>query len=131
MKKTLAIVLTIVLLVGLFSLVACTKNPNEVVLQIDKKYDLSRGDKLIDYMEYLDDKDKLEFDEENGMIESINEVENSLNSYWMLYTDDPNNSNSAWGTYEYKGKTYYSATLGATALTISRDYTYIWVYQTF
>ena len=131
MKKLLLIMMIVIMILSALTLVACAKNESEVVLTIDKKYDLSKGDKLIDYMEYLDEKDKLDYDEENGMIVSINDIDNSLNSYWMLYTDDPNNSNSQWGTYEYKGKTYYSATLGAKELKISDDYTYIWVYQTF
>ncbi len=131
MKKTLVLILTVVLIVGLFTIVACDKNEKEVVIQIDKKYELSTGDKLIDYMGYLEERNKLDYDEKNGMIVSINDIENSTNSYWMLYTDDPDNSNGTWGTYEYNGKNYASAKAGASELVISYDYTYIWVYQTF
>ena len=123
------LIIAIVLMVG--CLVACTGKEGEVVIKIDKGYDLSKGDTLVDYMEYLDEKERLDYELENGMITEINDLENGLNSYWMLYTDDPNFSNDAWGTYEYKGKTYGSATLGACSLKINKEYTYIWVYQTF
>lgn len=131
MKKFCIVVLALVIILTAFTAVACTANEHEVVIKIEKSYDLSKGDRLIDYMEYLDDKDKLDFDEKGGMIISINDIDNTLNSFWMLYTDDPNNSNKTWGTYEYKNKTYYSATLGATELKINKEYTYIWVYQKF
>ena len=117
--------ITIVLFVTLWALiltlaVGCVKeNPNEVVITIDKGYDLRAGDTLEDYMDYLEDKNKLDYEEEGGMIVELNGVKNSLNSYWMLYTDDPDNSNSAWGEYEYKGKTLGSATLGAESLTLN------------
>ena len=123
------LIIAIVLMVG--CLVACTGKEGEVVIKIDKGYDLSKGDTLVDYMEYLDEKERLDYELENGMITEINDLENGLNSYWMLYTDDPAFSNDAWGTYEYKGKTYGSATLGACSLKINKEYTYIWVYQTF
>ena len=131
MKKTTTLILLLVLLSTLLFAVGCNKTEGEVAITIDKKYDLSDGDTLNDYMDYLENKGKLDYEEEDGMIVEINGVKNSLNSYWMLYTDDPDNSNSAWGTYEYKGKTLYSATLGATALKINKDYVYVWVYETF
>ena len=49
----------------------------------------------------------------------------------MLYTDDAENSNDAWGTVVYEGKTYASATLGAESLVIAEDCVYIWVYTKF
>ena len=131
MKKISTIVLVIILIMLTLLTVSCNHNDLEVVLKIDKNYVVENGGTLLDYMEYLEERGKLNYEEENGMIISINEKANSLNSYWMLYTDDPNNSNKAWGTYEYKDKLYYSATLGATDLHINKEYTYIWVYQTF
>lgn len=129
MKKFAVLLLIAVILTA--GIAGCSKNKNEVVISIDNNYDLASGDTLIDYMEYLDEKDKLDYEVENGMITEINDIHNSLNSYWMLYTDDPNFSNSAWGTYQYKDNTLGSATLGAESLKINKDYLYIWVYQSF
>ena len=49
----------------------------------------------------------------------------------MLYTDDSENSNTAWGQIEYDGKIYGSAALGAGELVIKDGLTYIWYYQAF
>ena len=95
------------------------------------------GDKtdmvLIDYMQQLKDKGELEFAIENGMIKSINGIDNpaDYSSCWMLYTSDGENSNAAWGTVEYEGKEYGSAVSGAETLTIKADQLYIWVFQSF
>ena len=131
MRKTALLLLVVIMALTVLCFVGCNKNQNEVIITIDKKYDLSNGNTLEDYMEYLEEKGKLEFEEEDGMIIEINGIKNTLNSYWMLYTNDNANSNSAWGTYEYKDQTFGSATLGAESLIINKDYTYVWVYQTF
>lgn len=128
LTKTLLVVLVLVMVLGLF---ACNKNVDEVVIKVDNAYKMEAEDTLEDYMDYLEDKGKLDYEEEDGMIISINGKANTLNSYWMIYTSDENYSNSQWGTYEFKGKTLGSATLGATALPLNKDATYVLVYQTF
>ena len=131
MKKITLSLLALTLAFALLLSVGCTETEGEVFLGIDKKYDVRPGDTLEDYMDWLEEKGKLDYEEEDGMVLEINGIKNSLNSYWMLYTDDPNNSNSAWGTYEYKGKVLYSATYGVEQLKINKDYVYVFVYQTF
>ena len=86
---------------------------------------------LIDYMIQRKEKGELEFSISNGMVNSINGVENpaDYSSCWMLYTSDEDNANAAWGIVEYKGKEYGSAISGAEALTIKPDQLYIWVYK--
>ncbi|MBR2479932.1 MAG: hypothetical protein IKB56_01355 [Clostridia bacterium] len=128
LPKILLVVLAVVMVFGLF---ACNKNADEVVIKVDSAYEMEADDTLEDYMDYLEEKGKLDYEEEDGMIISINGKKNTLNSYWMIYTSDENYSNSQWGTYEYKGKTLGSATLGATALPLNKDATYVLVYQTF
>ena len=128
LSKILLVVLAVVMVFGLF---ACNKNADEVVIKVDSAYKMEADDTLEDYMDYLEEKGKLDYEEEDGMIISINDKKNTLNSYWMIYTSDENYSNSQWGTYEYKGKTLGSATLGATALPLNKDATYVLVYQTF
>lgn len=131
MKKSLAILLIVVSLVALILCACTTKNNNEVVITIDKKYDFSLGNTLADYMDYLAQKGTIQFEIEDGMVVAINGVRNSLNSYWMLYTNDSAFSNTSWGSYQYKDTTFGSASVGANALAINTESTYIWVYQTF
>ena len=95
------------------------------------------GDKedmlLIEYMDKLKEKGELEFKVADGMITSINGIDNPTDwsSCWMLYTSDETLSNASWGTVEYEGKEYGSAVVGAEKLTIKPDQLYIWVYQSF
>ena len=88
---------------------------------------------LIDYMDKLVSEGKMTCTIVNGMITSVNGIENpaDFSSCWMLYTSDEENSNTAWGTVEYDGKVYGSAISGAETLTIKPDQLYIWVYQSF
>lgn len=88
---------------------------------------------LMDYMSKLKEKGKLEFAISDGMITSINGIENpaDYSSCWMLYTSDADNANASWGTVEYEGKEYGSAISGAETLKIKQDQLYIWVYKSF
>lgn len=131
MKKTIVIAVLLTTILLLVFAIGCNQKEGEVVIKIEKGYDLDKGDFLIDYMEYLKSKGRLDYSLKSGMITEINGLENQLNSYWMLYTNDPNFSNSAWGTYEYKGDKLGSATLGANELKINKDYVYVWVYERF
>ena len=82
---------------------------------------------LLEYM----DQCEIDFTIESGMITAVQGKSNTTNSFWMLYTSDAENSNEAWGTYDYEGTTLGSATLGAGELIVKAGCTYVWVYQTF
>ena len=88
------------------------------------------GRKLIEFMDHTKTEGSLDYTADGTFITSVNGIYNSAESgdYWMLYTDDADNSNAAWGTIEYEGKTYASAALGADSLVIAKDCVYIWVY---
>ena len=88
---------------------------------------------LMDYMTKLKEANKLDFKISDGMITSINGVDNpaDYSSCWMLYTSDADNANAAWGTVEYEAEEYGSAISGAEALKIKADQLYIWVYKSF
>ena len=88
---------------------------------------------LIDYMNQLVQKGELECTIADGMITSINGIENpaDFSSCWMLYTSDADNANVSWGTVEYEGVEYGSAISGAEALKIKPDQLYIWVFKSF
>lgn len=140
-KKLVSFLLAVVLLAGILMLSGCKKEPlvikdsdTYIVIKtteeaMDGKTDLL----LIDYMKILKEKGELAFEIENGMITSINGIDNpaDFSSCWMLYTSDEELSNVAWGTVEYEGKEYASAVSGAEALQIKPGQLYIWVFKSF
>ena len=89
------------------------------------------GKMLIDYMNELKEDEKIDFTVENGMVSSINGVENAADysSCWMLYTSDEEMANSAWGTVLYNDAEYGSAILGAEKLKIKDGCLYIWAFR--
>lgn len=140
-KKILSCLLAVVILAGTMLLAGCKSEP--LVIEDSDTYIVIKttqeamGDKtdmlLIEYMETLKEKGQLEFKVENGMITSINGIDNpaDFSSCWMLYTSDEANANASWGTVEYEGKQYGSAVSGAETLKIKADQLYIWVYKSF
>jgi hypothetical protein len=111
---------------------ACDKEVQPVVLTISGDViNITDTTTLADYMDALVEKGDLKYVTSDGFIKSINDVENTTNSYWMIYTSDTVNSNESWGTYTYKNVKYYSATLGISELIIQENFIYIFAYQTF
>ena len=139
-KKIVSILLVLVLAVGMM-LSACKSEPlvikdsdTYIVIKttaesLDGKTDML----LIDYMNELMAKGELSCTISDGMITSINGIENpaDYSSCWMLYTSDADNANASWGTVEYEGVEYGSAISGAETLTIKADQIYIWVFKSF
>ncbi|MBQ9485402.1 MAG: hypothetical protein IJU83_01035 [Clostridia bacterium] len=109
-------------------LCGCNNVGKKVVLSPSENF---VGKTLFDFMQSEKEQNKLDFAIEDSMVVSIDGIKNTTNTYWMLYTDDAENANDAWGTIEHDGKTYASATLGAESLVIAKDCTYIWVYTKF
>ena len=126
MKKIVALLLCVALACAF--LFGCGAEGKKVVLSPQSEF---VGQTLSEFMENEKEQGCLDFAIENGMVVSLDGVKNTTNTFWMLYTDDAGNSNNAWGTIEYNGKTYASATLGATELVIAKDCTYIWVFTKF
>ena len=85
------------------------------------------------YMDELQKEGEITFIKSGGMLVSVNGKANDsdYNPCWMLYTSDAENSNFAWGSVEYQGKVYLSASLGMDELIVKNGETYIWWYQTF
>ncbi len=104
-----------------------------VILVPENQTGIADDTTLIQYMYKLKDMGQLEFAVKDGMITSINGIDNAgdWSKCWMLYTSDCENSNSAWGSLEYKGNTYGSAIFGAESLKIKKGFLYIWYYQSF
>ena len=140
-NKTMLFLLAVMLLVSSVLLTACHSEP--LVIKDSDTYIVVKTTQaaigentdmlLIDYMGELKQKGELEFSISNGMITSINGIDNpaDYSSCWMLYTSDAENSNAAWGTVEYQGKQYASAVSGAETLKIKADQIYIWVFKSF
>lgn len=144
MKKTnkiISVALAILLLACTVLLSGCKSEPlvikdSETCIVIKTTTEALDGKTdmlLIDYMNKLATEGKMTCKISNGMITSINGIDNpaDFSSCWMLYTSDAENSNTAWGTVEYDGKEYGSAISGAETLKIKPDQLYIWVYQSF
>jgi hypothetical protein len=136
MKKTIKLLALILTFVMAFTFVGCKRNPvtvdeDSVIITANfKDYDIE-GKTLLEFMEILKGEEKLTYEISEGMITSVNGKANTLNTFWMIYTDDESNYNFDWGTLEYKGKTYGSAIYGASELPLTDGATYILVYQTF
>lgn len=129
-KKTLIVIALLICMLCVF-FVGCNNvvsKEDAVVITVEKGVnDVS----LKSYMDTLNEKGRLEYTISKGMVESINGKANTTNTYWMLYTNDTENSNTQWGTYEYEGETFGSSTLGAEELKVKSGKVYIWVYQKF
>lgn len=104
-----------------------------VITVSSEQMELTEETTLVEYMTSLKESGELEFEIKSGMVSSVNGISNpaDYSSCWMLYTDDEDNSNVAWGTIEYNEKIYGSAILGAETLKVKDSCVYIWVYQTF
>jgi hypothetical protein len=91
------------------------------------------GKTLLQVMSEKEEDGEFSYKIKDGMIVEINGTENDLdyNPCWMLYTSDQENSNTAWGEYEYNGETLGSASVGADSLIVKSGEVYVWVYQEF
>ena len=140
-KKILACLLAALLLMNILLLAGCQSEPlvikesdTCIVLKVTEEAIGGNTDMvLIDYMDTLVKEGKLTCTIENGMVTSINGIDNpaDFSSCWMLYTSDADNSNAAWGTVEFEGNQYGSASSGAETLKIKADQLYIWVFKSF
>ena len=140
-KKILACLLAAVTLMGILLLPGCKSEPlvikesdTCIVLKVTKEVVSGSTDMvLIDYMDQLVKEGKLTCTIENGMVTSINGIDNpaDFSSCWMLYTSDADNANTGWGTVDFEGKQYGSAISGAETLPVKAGQLYIWVYKSF
>jgi hypothetical protein len=138
-KKITSFALAILLLACTLLLTGCKQEPlvikdSETCIVIKPTADSMDSDMtLMDYMDKLMQDGTLTCKIADGMITSINGIDNpaDFSSCWMLYTSDAENANTAWGTVSYAGNEYGSAISGAETLKIKADQLYIWVFQSF
>lgn len=133
MKTTKILSLIVLAAVVLAVLCGCSSpvdmTETEVIVKAEGK--LTEGcETLEDYMAALQEAGKLSYVASDGMVTEINGKKADYaadKTNWMLYTDDEENSNSAWGTYEHDGKTLASASLGMGDLPLKEGAVYVWV----
>ena len=131
MKKIVALLLSVVLLCAFLCGCAKTKVLKEtdefIVITPSESF---VGKTLKDCMDDLKTRGELDFTEKDYMygayIDSVNGIAGTSSMYWMVYTDDTENSGGP--SVEYKDKTYYLASYGASTLVIAKNCIYIWVY---
>ena len=140
-NKILVCLLAAVTLMSLLLLPGCKSEPlvikesdTCIVLRVTEEAMGGNADLLlIDYMDQLVKSGKMTCTIQNGMVTSINGIDNpaDFSSCWMLYTSDEENANAAWGTVDFEGKQYGSAISGAEVLKVKPGQLYIWVFKSF
>ena len=140
-KKILVCLLAAVTLMSLLLLPGCKSEPlvikesdTCIVLKVTEEAMGGNADLLlIDYMDQLVKSGKMTCTIQDGMVTSINGIDNpaDFSSCWMLYTSDEENANAAWGTVDFEGKQYGSAISGAEVLKVKPGQLYIWVFKSF
>ncbi len=136
MKKFINLFIMLIIFLIVFC-TSCAQSEPKVIKESDTYFvinvtdSVKSGETLYKYMLELRDDGHISFTDANGMITSINGISNKSDwsESWMLYTTDEDNSNIAWGSVEYKGKTFGSAMFGAEQLEIKQGECYIWLYQ--
>ena len=143
MKKLCNVLFSMLLSLMLLALAGCFAKKAPMVIKESDTYivitvsgeqmELTDTTTLVEYMNALKEDGELDFEMANGMVSSVNGIENPADwsSCWMLYTSDTDNANTAWGEVEYKGEVYGSAILGAESLTVKEGCLYIWIFQSF
>ena len=143
MNKTFKLFASLLLSLVVLAFAGCLAKKDPTVIKESETYivisvsnetrEINENTTLVEYMYALKEKGELTFEMENGMVSSVNGIENPADwsSCWMLYTSDADNANTAWGEVEYKGEVYGSAILGAESLKIKDGCLYIWIFQAF
>ena len=143
MKKLVNTLVFLLLFATMLAFAGCLAKKEPMVIKESDTYivihvsseqmELTDTTTLVEYMNALKEDGALDFEMSNGMVSSVNGIENPADwsSCWMLYTSDTDNANTAWGEVEYKGEVYGSAILGAETLTVKDGCLYIWIFQAF
>lgn len=137
MKKTSVFIASILIFLTSLLSVSCVRTEKRVVKESDEflvifvTQSQQSNQTLLSYMQNLSSCGEIEFTQNDGMITSINGIQNKSDwsKAWMLYTTDEDNYNESWGIIEYDGKTYCSALYGANQLVVKQGESYIWLYQ--
>ena len=108
MKRLFRIAVLSLILISMFALMGCSPKEPLVIKESEtcivvkvsaEQKKITNSTTLLDYMNMLKADGKLLFETSNGMVKSINGIENPADwsKCWMLYTNDAELSNEAWG----------------------------------
>ena len=156
MKRAIKVVAALLLAATLmFTMAACERTPDErksVTVVVDvSAYAEEAPEGYTDGVKVLTVKTDAEFlaelldelvaankltlvtsETEHGLsLDGIDGVIVEGSFFFMSYSDDAENSNEEWGTFEYSGKTYDSNTVGISAMPVTDGCTYVFVYTGF
>lgn len=138
--KTLTAIMAVVIVLScVLAFTACVNDPvqqtdSAVFVTVGTKYMSDLKDKTLkNYLDVLVEKELISYELEGTMVVTINGLTAKAedNAYWMIYSNDSDNTNTEWGTYEYEGVTYASTTLGIVDLPIKDGCTYVFVISQF
>ena len=137
----MSVVVLAILLTTVLAAVACNtlKNPVQikettVIVPLDAAVMPEiEGKHLADYLDVLQEKGFLTYNAPGGFVDTINDLkaDASKNEYWLIYTDDTENSNEDWGKTEVDGVTYFSAMYGIKDMPLKEGKTYLFMISKF
>lgn len=138
MKKLTKIIVVIMIAVFALCAFACGEEGKVTLVVIgeeNKVYQIDTTGKelstLKDLMDYLVENEEFSYEEMSGFVNSVNGKNPSSTEFWGIYTDLELNDipyyDSSWGTADYDGKSYGSASKGITELPLSGGATYIFM----
>ena len=121
-------------------LVAC--HPTNPVQQEDTAVYITADGKLMaemngttvkDYLDVLVKKGYLTYELNGTFLTTMNGLtpDSTKSEYWFIYSNDDENTNGEWGTYEHDGVTYKSTTLGICDLPVKEGVTYLFMVSTY
>lgn len=131
MKKVVSILLIALLAL---TLTACFKpvlqTDSEIIITVSSD---NSAKTLSEYLSSLKSDGKIQYETDaSGFLTAINgRKPAAANEYWMIYTLKEGYFNNDWGSYEYDGKTYGSATLGITDMPVAANDVFIFVIASF
>lgn len=145
MKKTFiktltAIMAVVIVLSCVLAFTACVNDriqltDTAVFVTVGTKYMSNLKDKTLkDYLDVLVEKELISYEAVGGMVITINGKTADYakdKTSWMIYSNDSENTDEAWGTYENEGVTYASTTKGIEELPIKDGCTYVFVITQF
>lgn len=139
--KKFSVVLTMCLVVVMaLCFVAC--QPTNPVQQEDTAIYITADSKLMkemsgnsvkDYLDVLGKKGYLSYELNGTFLTTMNGItpDASKSEYWFIYSNDTENTNGEWGTYEHDGVTYLSTTLGICDLPVKAGVTYLFMVSSY
>lgn len=113
-----------------FSCTVESATENLIVVKVEKTVE---KETLADALAFLQEKGRLTYKMENGMLSTLNGKANAadFSSCWMVYSSDKELTDTSWGTVTYKDMTLGSTIVGVEELPLADGEYYAFSYDTF